>query len=80
MDYRSLGKTPKKLNLIMAGDDPVAIDFIAAKLIGLNPKSIKHISASEKLGVGSTKVELTGKDLSSFANMFPKRSFIYNST
>jgi uncharacterized protein (DUF362 family) len=72
-----LGKTPKKLDLIMAGFDPVAIDFVAAKIAGLNPRRIHHLTASEKMGVGSTDVELVGDDLSSFAKSFPTKSFFY---
>jgi uncharacterized protein (DUF362 family) len=74
----SLGKTPKKLNLIMAGYDPVAVDFIAAKIAGLNPRRIRHLVESERFGVGSTNVKLVGDDLSLFANMFPRRGFLYN--
>lgn len=73
----SKGKTPKKLNLIMAGYDPVAVDFIAAKIAGLNPKRIKHITESKNLGVGSTNVECVGEEWSQFANSFPKTGFLY---
>jgi len=74
----SKGKTPKRLNLIMAGCDPVAVDFIAAKIAGLNPKRIKHIIESENLGVGSTNVECVGDDWLQFAKSFPHRGFFYN--
>jgi uncharacterized protein (DUF362 family) len=72
------GKTPKRLNLIMAGYNPVAVDFIAAKIAGFNPRRIKPLVESEKLGVGSTNVKCVGDDLSHFAKMFPKRGFFYN--
>ncbi len=71
------GKTPKKLNLLMAGYDPVAVDFVAAKIAGLNPKRIKHITESEKMGVGSTEVKILGDDLNHFAKAFPRKGFIY---
>jgi uncharacterized protein (DUF362 family) len=74
----SKGKTPKRLNLIMTGCDPVAVDFIAAKIAGLNPKRIKHIIESENLGVGSTNVECVGDDWLQFAKSFPHRGFFYN--
>jgi uncharacterized protein (DUF362 family) len=74
------GKTPKRLNLLMAGYDPVAVDFVAAKIAGLNPRRIKHITNSEKIGVGSTNVRLVGADLSTFAKAFPRKSFFYTSS
>jgi uncharacterized protein (DUF362 family) len=76
-----LGKTPRKLNLVMASSDVVATDFVAAKIAGLNPRRIKYISESEKLGVGSTtKVRLVGDDLSSFSKLFPRKSFSHKSS
>jgi uncharacterized protein (DUF362 family) len=74
----SLGKTPRKLNLLMASNDPVATDVVAAKIAGLNPRKVKHIVESENMGVGSTNVKLVGDDLSRFVNIFPRRGFIYN--
>ncbi len=74
----SKGRTPKRLNLIMAGQDPVAIDFMAAKIAGLNPKRIKHIVKSENLGVGSTNVKCVGDDWSQFARKFPRRKPLDN--
>ena len=74
----SKGKTPKRLNLIMAGYDPVAVDTIAAKIAGLNPKRIKHIVESKNMGVGSTNVECVGDDWVQFANNFPRRGFLYS--
>lgn len=74
----SKGKIPKRLNLIMGGYDPVAVDSVAAKIAGLNPIWIKSIKASEKLGVGSTNAKLVGADLSQFANNFPRRGFLYS--
>lgn len=74
----SKGKTAKRLNLLMAGYNPVAVDFIAANIAGYNPRRIKHIVESEKLGVGSSNVECMGEDPSRFAKMFPKRGFLYN--
>lgn len=74
----SKGRTPKRLDLIMAGQDPVAVDFIAAKIAGLNPKRIKHIVKSENLGVGSTNVKCVGDDWLQFAKKFPRRKPLDN--
>ncbi|MBS7658900.1 DUF362 domain-containing protein [Candidatus Bathyarchaeota archaeon] len=72
------GRTPIRLNLLMASHDPVAIDFIAAKIAGLNPLKIEYIVKSEGLGVGSTNVKCTGDEWKNFATIFTKKSFIYN--
>lgn len=46
------GAYPKKLGVVMAGDDPVATDFTAARIMGFNPRSIEHLNLAtkEKLG------------------------------
>lgn len=72
----STGRTPKRLDLLMAGYDPVAVDTIAAKIAGLNPKRIGHIVESKNQGVGSTDVECVGEDWQQFANKFPRKSFV----
>lgn len=50
----------KKVNQVIAGVDPVAIDTYAAKLLGKDPKDIDYIKAAAALGVGTmdlTKVK-----------------------
>lgn len=71
------GKTPRRTNLLMAGCNPVAVDFVAAKICGMNPKKIKHLMESEKLGVGSTNVKCIGVNWEHFAEIFPKKGFLY---
>jgi uncharacterized protein (DUF362 family) len=51
----------KDVHQIVAGTDPVAIDAYAAKLLGKDPSSVKHIKAAASLGVGQmdlTKVAI----------------------
>ncbi len=58
---------PHVTNLILASSDMVAIDAIAAKLMGLDPLSLKFIRlAHEKgLGVGDPReIEIVGDDVS----------------
>ena len=54
---------PLKTNLIVAGADPVAVDAACARLIGINPRKIRHIRWSQQAGVGSTKYQLVGDDI-----------------
>jgi uncharacterized protein (DUF362 family) len=46
------GKYPKKMNLIIASDDSVAIDILTADIMGYNPNQISYLklAISEKLG------------------------------
>ncbi len=57
---------PFPLGLIIAGDDPVAADSIAALRMGYNPYEIEHIRYAHQLGVGEidpSKIELLGTEL-----------------
>jgi uncharacterized protein (DUF362 family) len=72
-----VGKTPKRLDLLMAGCDPVAVDYMAAKISGFNPKRIKHLMESKKLGVGSINVKCVGDNWTQFAEEFPSKGFLY---
>ena len=58
---------PVEKNVILASGDQVAIDAIAAKLMGFDPMSIKYIRLAHEqgLGVGDPKdIELVGDDVS----------------
>ncbi len=67
------GKHTKKLGLVMSSSDPVAIDAAAAKIMGLNPKSIDHIVLAEKEGIGALAYNTVGESISQFAKAFPSR-------
>lgn len=42
-----------RLNTVLAGVDPVSVDHISAKLMGLNPDDVAHITLAEKVGLGT---------------------------
>lgn len=44
--------TPRKLGVILASADPVALDTIACRLIGLDPTFVPTIAAAQKTGLG----------------------------
>jgi uncharacterized protein (DUF362 family) len=59
--------TPVVENIILASADQVAIDAVAAKLMGFDPMSIKYIRLGndQGLGVGDPReIELVGDDIS----------------
>jgi len=49
------GSYPKKLGVILAGDDPLATDFIAAKIMGFNPRRIPYLNLAAKEQIGQVK-------------------------
>ncbi|OYD14694.1 iron-sulfur cluster-binding protein [candidate division WOR-3 bacterium JGI_Cruoil_03_51_56] len=59
--------TPVIKNVILASGDQVAIDAVAAKLMGIDPFSIGYIRIAHerRLGVGDTReIEIVGDDIS----------------
>lgn len=58
----------------MASQDPVAVDTAAAKISGLNPKTIKYVQLAKKEGLGNTKFVLKGEPLEYFKSRYPKKN------
>lgn len=58
---------PVVKNYMLASADQVAIDAVAAKMMGFNPLTIEYINVAhqDKLGVGDTReIEIVGDDIS----------------
>lgn len=49
----NMGDNQVRMNTIVAGVDPVAVDHVCARLFCLNPDDIAHITLAEKIGLGS---------------------------
>ncbi|MCS7120246.1 MAG: DUF362 domain-containing protein [Nitrososphaerota archaeon] len=47
-----LAEKPVKMDLIIAGLDPVAVDTISALIMGFDPKKVRHIALAAKKGLG----------------------------
>jgi uncharacterized protein (DUF362 family) len=69
------GSKTLRLGLVMASQDPVAVDAVAAKIMGINPKSVVHLRLAEKEGLGKTSFIAKGVDIDYFRRRFPRRSF-----
>jgi uncharacterized protein (DUF362 family) len=67
------GIKPRKLGLVMASRDPVAMDVAAARIAGVNPKKIKHVQLAAKEGLGNTFFQEKGLPLGYFKNRYPKK-------
>jgi uncharacterized protein (DUF362 family) len=66
------GRYTKRLDLVMASEDPVAVDAAASRLMGINSKSVKQITLASQEGIGNLVFSPVG-DFSYFAKKFPKK-------
>ncbi|MGB9683898.1 MAG: DUF362 domain-containing protein [Candidatus Bathyarchaeales archaeon] len=69
-----IGSKTLRLGLVMASQDPVAMDAVAATIMGVNPKSVAHLRLAEKEGLGKTAFTVKGVDIDYFRHKFPKKS------
>jgi uncharacterized protein (DUF362 family) len=60
------GAKPRRIGLVMASKDPVAIDAAAAKIAGINPKTVKYLPLAAKEGLGTTSFIQKGMPLDYF--------------
>jgi len=72
------GSYPKKLGVILAGDNPLATDFIAVKIMGFNPKRLPYLNLAAKEQIGQIRdVKLIEDNvkLSEIKKNFPSRNY-----
>lgn len=58
---------PEIKNVILASDDQVAIDAVAAKMMGFDPMSLKYIRMATEQGLGNGEmrnIDIVGEDVS----------------
>ena len=66
--------TPVKMDLIIAGKDPVATDATGARIMGIDPHEISHIRTASQKGLGNIdNIEIQGSKLEDVKQTF-KRS------
>jgi len=68
------GIQPRRLGLVMASKDPVAIDAAAAEIAGINPKTIEYLQLAKKEGLGNTSFIPKGTSISYFKEGYPKKN------
>jgi uncharacterized protein (DUF362 family) len=59
---------------MMSSRDPVAIDAAAAKIAGLNPRSIKYLQLAQQEGLGTTHYVEKGLPLNCFGKRYPRKN------
>lgn len=67
--------TPKCLNLLIVGTNPVEVDSACAWIMGFNPTDVKHIDLASKMGAGEMdldKIDLVGEKISEVCTVFER--------
>ncbi|MFC1677771.1 DUF362 domain-containing protein [Planctomycetota bacterium] len=71
---------PRIKNFVLASADSVAIDAVAAKMMGFNPMDIDYIRICDEMGLGTGKpenIKIVGEDISEVNFGFKtKKSFV----
>jgi uncharacterized protein (DUF362 family) len=67
------GVQPRRLGLVMASKDPVAIDVAAAKILGLSPK-LRHFRMASAEGLGTSSFISRGIPLNYFKARYPRQN------
>lgn len=64
---------PVKMDLIIAGKDPVATDATASRVMGFNPHEISHIRTAHQKGIGNIdNIEIVGSQLDEVRRVFKR--------
>lgn len=61
-----------KLDIILAGYDPVALDTAVCNIIGFDPNEILHIGKVKEKGLGTDEYEIVGESIESVKRKFKK--------
>jgi len=54
---------PIKMNTIILGRDPVAVDHLVARTMGINPDNVRYLIEAKKRGLGKVDYEIVGTSL-----------------
>lgn len=68
------GMETRKLGLVMARRDSVAVDAAAAQIAGVNPISIPYLNMAVKESLGKTSFVAVGERLEYFRDRYPRKN------
>jgi uncharacterized protein (DUF362 family) len=54
---RMLTPSPRRLDLLIFGNNQVALDAVCCRIIGIDPRSVEHIRLAEEHGFGTTDAD-----------------------
>ena len=64
---------PVKMNLVIAGTDPVATDAVGCAVMGINPETVKYIQLAQERNIGIAdlnKIDILGSPIETVARIF----------
>lgn len=68
-----VGGDPVKMDLIIAGEDPVATDATACRIMGIDPQKISHIHRAYEKGLGNIDfIEVLGERIENAIHVFKR--------
>jgi uncharacterized protein (DUF362 family)/NAD-dependent dihydropyrimidine dehydrogenase PreA subunit len=73
-----IGGSAKKMDLLIASDDPVAADTVGSLVMKIDPMQVRHIVACEKMKLGSMDFEVVGEGIDDVSSEF-EPPFTYSS-
>jgi len=65
--------SPVEMNLVIAGQDMVAVDSVASAVMGIDPLKVKYLRLAEERGLGVSnlnEIEVLGKGIEEIARTF----------
>lgn len=68
------GIRPRKIGLVMASTDPVALDAASARIAGLNSAKIDYLKLAAREGLGRLNYSTKGESLNTFRILYPKKT------
>ena len=71
-----LGRFPARLNLLIASTDPFAADWVAAKIMGYTPSSVKFLRIAKEEQLLANDVVVAGETIKEFQRLFPNHAFM----
>jgi len=72
------GMSTRRLDLIVASTDPVAVDSTSARIAGMNPHSIRHLRLAAEEKLGRIDSVTTGEPISYFEKIFPRKKMSHS--
>ena len=72
------GKTPKKMGIVMTGNDALATDLVAAEAVGYKPSRVAYLKLAMKEGIRDVKnpnIIANPVRLEDIKNEFPKQNY-----
>lgn len=71
----ALGKRPVRLGIVIAGTDNLAVDFVAANVMGYDPWKVGYLRLAAEENIGDVMdVIVVGENLENIRRLFPRRN------